>query len=47
VSLTISIGLSVSHPGTLPDEAINLADRALLAAKMQGRNRVIVGRSAA
>jgi two-component system cell cycle response regulator len=47
VMLTISIGLSVSHPGTLPDEAINLADRALLAAKMQGRNRVIVGRSAA
>lgn len=47
VSLTISIGLSVSRPGTLPDEAIDLADRALLAAKIQGRNRVIVGRSAA
>ncbi len=47
VALTISIGLSLAHPGTLPDEAIDLADRALLAAKMQGRNRVIVGRSAA
>ena len=47
VALTISIGLSLARPGTLPDEAIDLADRALLAAKMQGRNRVIVGRSAA
>lgn len=47
VDLTISIGLSLAHPGTLPDEAIDHADRALLAAKMQGRNRVIVGRSAA
>jgi two-component system cell cycle response regulator len=47
VTLTISIGLSLARPGTLPDEAIDLADRALLAAKMQGRNRVIVGRSAA
>jgi two-component system, cell cycle response regulator len=47
VALTISIGLSLARPGTLPDEAIDLADRALLVAKMQGRNRVIVGRSAA
>ena len=47
VALTISIGLSLARPGTLPDEAIDLADRALLAAKLQGRNRVIVGRSAA
>ncbi len=47
VALTISIGLSLARPGTLPDEAIDHADRALLAAKMQGRNRVIVSRSAA
>ena len=47
VALTISIGLSLACPGTLPDDAIDRADRALLAAKMQGRNRVIVGRSAA
>ena len=47
VGLTISIGLAVARPGGLPDEAIDRADRALLAAKMQGRNRVIVGRSAA
>jgi two-component system cell cycle response regulator len=47
VALTISIGLAVARPGSLPDEAIDRADRALLAAKMQGRNRVIVGRSAA
>lgn len=47
VGLTISIGLAMARPGSLPDEAIDRADRALLAAKMQGRNRVIVGRSAA
>ncbi|MEZ5755456.1 MAG: diguanylate cyclase [Paracoccaceae bacterium] len=47
VTLTISIGLCLAPPGTLPDDAIDRADRALLAAKLQGRNRVIVGRSAA
>ncbi len=47
VDLTISIGLAIARPGALPDEAMDRADRALLAAKMQGRNRVIVGRSAA
>lgn len=47
VTLTISIGLCLAPPGTLPDDAIDRADRALMSAKLQGRNRVIVGRSAA
>lgn len=47
VTVTISIGLACVQPGTLPDEAMALADRGLMAAKLQGRNRVIVGRSAA
>lgn len=47
VAVTLSIGLAESSPGILPDRAIENADRALLAAKTQGRNRVIVSRSAA
>lgn len=47
VSVSISIGLAMARPGTLPDEAMENADRALLAAKAQGRNRVITGSSAA
>jgi len=41
VALSISIGLAIARPGTLPDEAVEQADRALLEAKVQGRNRVI------
>lgn len=47
VSVTLSIGLAQAHPGSLPERVIENADRALMAAKSQGRNRVIVGRSAA
>lgn len=47
VAVSISIGLAMARPGTLPDEAMENADRALLAAKTQGRNRVIMGSSAA
>lgn len=47
VSVSISIGVAMARPGTLPDEAMESADRALLAAKTQGRNRVIMGTSAA
>lgn len=47
VAVSISIGLAMAPPGTLPDEAMDNADRALLLAKTQGRNRVIVGSSAA
>ncbi|PLL11168.1 diguanylate cyclase response regulator [Tabrizicola sp. TH137] len=47
VAVSISIGLAMAPPGTLPDEAMDSADRALMAAKTQGRNRVIMGSSAA
>jgi two-component system, cell cycle response regulator len=47
VTVSISIGLALGRPGTLPDEAVERADRALLEAKLQGRNRVIISRSAA
>ena len=47
VEVTLSIGLAQACPGTLPERAIENADLALLAAKTQGRNRVIVSRSAA
>jgi two-component system cell cycle response regulator len=47
VTVSISIGLAHGRPGTLPDEAVERADRALLEAKLQGRNRVIISRSAA
>ena len=47
VPVSISIGLAMARPGTLPDEAMESADRALRAAKTQGRNRVIMGSSAA
>jgi len=47
IAVTLSIGLAESTPGGLPERVIDNADRALLAAKSQGRNRVIVSRSAA
>lgn len=47
VQVTLSIGIAQASPGTLPDHVIEQADRALRAAKTQGRNRVIVSRSAA
>lgn len=47
VHVTLSIGLAQATPGSLPERMIENADRALLAAKTQGRNRVIVGGSAA
>jgi two-component system cell cycle response regulator len=47
VQVTLSIGIAQASPGTLPDHVIEQADRALHAAKTQGRNRVIVSRSAA
>jgi two-component system cell cycle response regulator len=47
VAVTLSIGLAQADPGSLPERVIDTADRALMAAKSQGRNRVIVGRSAA
>jgi two-component system, cell cycle response regulator len=52
VSITLSIGLSVggsagpSDAATV-DEVVNRADRALLAAKAEGRNQVTVGLTAA
>lgn len=45
--VAISIGLALARPGTLPNEAVERADAALLEAKLQGRNRVIACRSAA
>jgi two-component system cell cycle response regulator len=47
VTVTMSVGIATSGPGLLPDQVIDAADRALRAAKTQGRNRVIVSRSAA
>lgn len=47
VAVTVSIGLAHAVPGSLPEDMIACADHALLSAKTQGRNRVIVGRSAA
>lgn len=47
IHVTLSIGLAVAQAGSLPEQVIDAADRALMAAKGQGRNRVIVGRSAA
>jgi len=47
VAVTVSIGLAHARPGSLPEDMIAEADRALLSAKTQGRNRVIVSRSAA
>lgn len=47
VTVTLSIGLTHARPGSLPEDLIARADRALLSAKTQGRNRVIVSRDAA
>lgn len=47
VAVSISIGIAIGRPGTLPDDALERADSALREAKMQGRNRVIICRSAA
>ena len=41
-SLTVSIGISVFSPRVSPPNIIELADRALYAAKMEGRNQVKV-----
>jgi two-component system cell cycle response regulator len=49
LTATISIGVAVAHPGmetTLPD-LIDSADRALLAAKAEGRNQISLARPAA
>ncbi|MCD1634275.1 diguanylate cyclase [Martelella mediterranea] len=41
-TLTVSIGISVFSPRVSPPNIIELADRALYAAKMEGRNKVKV-----
>lgn len=43
ISVTLSVGLAHARPGTLPEAVMDQADRALLGAKMQGRNRVALG----
>lgn len=47
IHVTLSIGLATAKAGSLPDRVIDAADQALRAAKEQGRNRVIVARTAA
>lgn len=52
LSVTVSIGLAISDRGRPPrmepvTEVVNRADRALLAAKSNGRNKVTISRSAA
>lgn len=41
VSLTVSIGMAMCHPGELPENALNRADQAMYQAKEAGRNRVV------
>ena len=47
VAISISIGLALACPGTLPNDVVERADAALLEAKLQGRNRVIACTTAA
>ena len=55
ISVTVSIGMTVCDPNKLPENAdiptaqalIDRADKALYAAKSEGRNRVTMGRPAA
>lgn len=47
IGITLSVGLSLARPGSLPDAVMEQADRALLLAKSQGRNRVTIARSSA
>ncbi len=49
IAVTLSIGLAIGPgaAGGTVDDLVNLADRALLTSKAEGRNQVTVGRSAA